>query len=96
MRIVAPAKAAVGQQRLSEFGRTLDFVEEFKAAAERGVGLGPIAHSLVDLPQDTMGRNFFETEATPLRGGKRLANGTQGLVVTTRSQMDLGAGDLRI
>ena len=74
----------------------MDFIEDFKAAAECGVGLGPIAHRFVDLPEDSMGRDFFETEGAPLRGGKRLANGTQGLVVVTCGQMDLGAGDLRV
>ena len=43
-----------------------------------------------------MGRDFFETEGASLCGGKRLANGTQGLVVVTCGQMDLGAGDLRV
>ena len=74
----------------------MDCVEDLKAAAECGVGLGPIPHRFVDLPENSMGRDFFETKGTPRCGGKRLANSIEGLVVVTCDQMDLGAGDLSI
>ena len=96
LRIVAAAEAAVGQQRLSEFGRTLDCVKDLKAAPECGVGLGPFTHRFVNLAQDTMGRDFLETEGASLCSGKRLANDAQGFAEVTRGQMDLSAGDLRV
>ena len=75
LRIVAPAEATVSQQRLREFGRTLDVIADLKAVAERDVGLRPIAHRFVDLPENSMSSYFFETEGPALRHGKCFANG---------------------
>ena len=62
LRVVAAAEAAVGQQRLRQLGRGLDAFEHLQAPAESGVSLGPIAHSLVNLAENAVGRALLETE----------------------------------
>jgi hypothetical protein len=37
----------------------LDFLQNLYAALEGRIGLGPIAESLVDLPEKTVGRSYL-------------------------------------
>ena len=74
---------------MSELGGTLHSVEDFEAAAESGVGLSPIPHGFMDLPEDAMRSDLFEQKAAALRLRERFAKGIQGLLVATCRQVNL-------
>jgi hypothetical protein len=73
----------------------LDFVQNFETAAERSVGFGPGVQGLVDLPQNAMGRAFFETEATLLRRVERSVGSNQCLPGVSGGEVGLGERNLR-
>jgi hypothetical protein len=43
------------------------FLQHLDTAAECGIGLGPIAHGFVDLPEDTVGGPYLESLMILLR-----------------------------
>src|SRR5262249_2612537 len=90
----AAPKASVGQQRLRQLGPRLDFAENLEAAAERGIGLRPISHGLVDLPKNTVSATDLKTLTILLREFERAPGGIQSQAEVTRHQVELGKGDL--
>src|SRR5206468_8567013 len=73
----------------------LDFLQHLDAAAESGVGLGPIAYSLVNLAENAMGRPFFEPEPILLRKLQRLVGRTESSADFPDGKVELSQGDPR-
>jgi hypothetical protein len=67
----------------------LYFAKDLQAAAEGGLCLGPVAHSLVDLAKNTMGRTLFEREPVLLGHVERHARRPQCLAGLRLPQVEL-------
>ncbi len=63
-------------------------LQHLDTAMECGICLGPIAYGFVDLPEDTVGRPYFEALMILLRQIECPAGGTQSLVDVTRIQVN--------